>query len=192
MTTEEVKDKGNTFPRLKVKFNEEVVAALMKEFNYANVMEVPKIEKIVLNVGIGKEYSQYPKVLEAVQKDLKIIAGQRPVVIKARKSIASFRLRQNMPNGVKVTIRGKRMFQFLDKLISINLPRIRDFRGLDTRSFDGRGNYALGIKEQLIFPEVNYDSIDKIRGMEIIITTTAKTDEEGKKLLEFLGMPFKK
>jgi len=177
--------------RLKVKYNSDTVSSLMKEFNYKNRMQVPRLEKVVVNIGLG-EYIQSPKSLEAVQRDLTTITGQKPIVMKAKKSIAGFRLREGMPNGVKVTLRGERMFHFLDKLISLNLPRIRDFRGLSPKSFDGRGNYTFGLKEQLIFPEIEYDKIDKIRGLEITVVTTANTDEEGRKLLEYLGFPFKK
>lgn len=178
-------------PRLKAKYKENVVPALMKDFSYKNIMQVPKLEKIVVNIGLG-EYVQNSKCLEAAKSDLVAISGQRPVVVKAKKSIAGFRLREGMPNGIKVTLRGNRMFEFLDKLITLNLPRIRDFRGVSPRSFDGRGNYTLGLKEQLIFPEIDYDDIDKIRGMEVTIVTTANTDEEGRKLLEHFGFPFRK
>jgi len=189
MTTTVDTDKEKA--RLKVRYDNEIVPALMKQFGYKNKMEVPKLEKISVNIGIG-EYVSTPKILDNVIRDISTITGQRPVVIKAKKSIATFRLRQGMPNGVKVTLRGKRMYEFFDKLISLNLPRIRDFRGLSTRAFDGRGNYSLGLKEQLIFPEIQYDNVDKIRGMEISIVTSAKSDEEGKALLENMGFPFKK
>jgi len=182
---------GTEKARLKVRYDSEIVPSLMKQFGYKNKMEVPKLEKISVNIGIG-EYVSTPKILDNVIRDIATITGQRPVVIKAKKSIATFRLRQGMPNGVKVTLRGKRMYEFFDKLISLNLPRIRDFRGLSTRSFDGRGNYSLGLKEQLIFPEIEYDSVDKIRGMEISIVTSAQTDEEGRALLANMGFPFKK
>jgi large subunit ribosomal protein L5 len=182
---------GTEKARLKVRYDSEIVPSLMKQFGYKNKMEVPKLEKISVNIGIG-EYVSTPKILDNVVRDIATITGQKPVVIKAKKSIATFRLRQGMPNGVKVTLRGKRMYEFFDKLISLNLPRIRDFRGLSTRAFDGRGNYSLGLKEQLIFPEITYDNIDKIRGMEISIVTSANTDEEGKALLENMGFPFKK
>lgn len=178
-------------PRFRDKYDSQVTPALMKQFNYSNIMEVPKIEKIVVNIGIG-EYVQSPKVLESVLRDVSSITGQKPIVTKAKKSIATFRLRAGMPNGVKVTLRSKRMYEFLDKLISLNLPRIRDFRGVSSRGFDGRGNFTLGLKEQLIFPEIEYDNIDKIRGLEISIVTTAKTDEEGRALLTHFGFPFKK
>lgn len=183
--------KEQTVSRLRSRYDEELSPALMKQFGYKNKFQVPKLEKISVNIGIG-EYVQTPKVLDAVVRDISTITGQKPIIIKAKKSIAGFRLRQGMPNGVKVTLRGKRMYEFLDKLISLNLPRIRDFRGLSSKSFDGRGNYTFGLKEQLIFPEINYDNIDKIRGLEITIVTTAKTDEEGKALLDSFGFPFKK
>jgi len=184
-------DTANEKARLKVRYDNEIVPALMKQFGYKNKMEVPKLEKISVNIGIG-EYVSTPKILDNVIRDIATITGQRPVVIKAKKSIATFRLRQGMPNGVKVTLRGKRMYEFFDKLISLNLPRIRDFRGLSAKSFDGRGNYSLGLKEQLIFPEIEYDSVDKIRGMEISIVTSANSDEEGRALLANMGFPFKK
>ena len=176
--------------RLRDKYKNEVREALMKEFSYSSVMQVPKLEKIVLNVGIGN-IRENPKAVESAVRDLTTIAGQRPVVVNARKSVANFKLREGMPNGVKVTIRGDRMYQFLDRLISIALPRVRDFRGLNPNSFDGHGNYSLGAREQLIFPEIDYDSIDKINGLDIAIVTTAKTDEEAKALLTELGMPFR-
>jgi len=181
----------NEQSRLRVRYDNETVPALMTQFGYKNKMQVPKLEKISINIGIG-EYVQTPKILDNVIRDLSTISGQKPVVVKAKKSIATFRLRQGMPNGVKVTLRGKRMYDFFDKLVSLNLPRIRDFRGLSTRAFDGRGNYTLGLKEQLIFPEIEYDNIDKIRGLEISIVTSAKTDEEGRALLTNMGFPFKK
>jgi len=185
----EVKEK--TVPRLRDKYDNVVISALMKDFEYKNKMQVPKIEKIVVNIGIG-EYVSAPKILENVLRDVSIITGQKPVVTKAKKSIAGFKLRAGMPNGVKVTLRGARMYEFLDKLISLNLPRIRDFRGISPRGFDGRGNFSLGLKEQLIFPEIEYDKIDKIRGLQISIITTAKTDKEAKALLTHIGFPFKK
>ncbi|MFZ5942541.1 MAG: 50S ribosomal protein L5 [Bacillota bacterium] len=175
--------------RLKEKYLNEVVPALQQKFNYQNVMEIPKLEKVILNIGLG-EAVQNPKALDAALQDLTIIAGQKPVVTKAKKSIAAFKLRAGMPVGVKVTLRGERMYEFVDKLVSIALPRVRDFRGVSPKSFDGRGNYSLGLKEQLLFPEIEYDKIDKIRGMEVVFTTTAKTDEEGRELLKLLGMPF--
>jgi large subunit ribosomal protein L5 len=177
--------------RLRTRYDNDIVPALMKQFGYKNKLEVPKLEKISVNIGIG-EYVQTPKILDNVIRDMATITGQKPVVIKAKKSIATFRLRAGMPNGIKVTLRGKRMYEFFDKLVSLNLPRIRDFRGLSTRAFDGRGNYSLGLKEQLIFPEIEYDNVDKIRGMEISIVTSAKTDEEGRALLENMGFPFRK
>lgn len=175
--------------RLKDKYLNEVVPALQQKFNYKNVMEIPKIEKVVINIGLG-EAVQNPKALDAALEDLTIISGQKPVVTKAKKSIAAFKLRAGMPVGIKVTLRGERMYEFLDKLINVALPRVRDFRGVSPKSFDGRGNYSLGLREQLLFPEIEYDKIDKIRGMEVVFTTTAKTDEEGRELLKLLGMPF--
>jgi large subunit ribosomal protein L5 len=170
---------------------ENVRPALMKKFSYTSIMQVPKIEKIVVNMGVG-DAIQNSKLLDAAVEDLTQITGQRPVVTKAKKSIANFKLRQNVAIGCKVTLRGERMYHFFDKLISIALPRVRDFRGLSKDSFDGRGNYTIGIKEQLIFPEINYDKVLKIRGMDIVIVTTAKTDEEGRELLSLLGLPFRK
>jgi large subunit ribosomal protein L5 len=175
--------------RLKDKYLNEVVPALQQKFNYKNVMEIPKLEKVVINIGLG-EAVQNPKALDAALQDLTKISGQKPVVTKAKKSIAAFKLRAGMPVGVKVTLRGARMYEFVDKLINVALPRVRDFRGVSPKSFDGRGNYSLGLKEQLLFPEIEYDKIDKIRGMEVVFTTTAKTDEEGRELLKLLGMPF--
>ncbi|GAB6934792.1 MAG: 50S ribosomal protein L5 [Calditerricola sp.] len=177
--------------RLKEKYLNEVVPALMKKFGYRNVMEVPKIEKVVINMGVG-EGAQNPKAIDSAVEDLTLIAGQKPVVTRAKKSIAGFKIRQGMPIGVKVTLRGDRMYHFLDKLFHVALPRVRDFRGVSPRSFDGRGNYNLGLREQLIFPEIDYDKVDKIRGMDVCIVTTAKTDEEARELLEQLGMPFRK
>ena len=177
--------------RLRDKYFDEVRDALMKEFGYSTVMQVPRLEKIVLNMGIGN-VRENPKAVESAVRDLTTISGQKPIVVNARKSVANFKLREGMPNGVKVTIRGDRMYQFLDKLVSIALPRVRDFRGVNPNSFDGHGNYSLGAREQLIFPEVDYDSIDKINGLDIAIVTTAKTDEEGKALLAALGMPFRR
>ena len=170
---------------------EEVVPAMMERFNYKNVMEVPKLEKIVINMGIG-EARENPKVLEAAVNELAQITGQRPVVTKAKKSIANFKVREGMNVGAKVTLRGERMYDFLDKFMNIALPRVRDFRGVSDTSFDGRGNYAIGVKEQLIFPEIEYDKVESIRGMDIIIVTSAKTDEEAKVFLEMMGMPFRK
>ena len=177
--------------RMQVKYKEEIVSALMERFKYKNVMQVPKLEKIVINIGLGSAKDN-PKALEGALRDLEVISGQKPVITTAKKSIANFKLREGMKIGTKVTIRGEKMYDFLDRLINIALPRVRDFRGVSASSFDGRGNYALGIKEQLIFPEIVYDMIDQIRGMDIIIVTTAKTDEESKALLELLGMPFRK
>lgn len=177
--------------RLDKKYQEEVVPALMEKFQYDNIMEVPKLEKIVINMGVG-EAKDNPKALESAVKELELIVGQKPVVTKAKKSIANFKLREGMSVGTKVTLRGEKMRDFLDKLMNISLPRVRDFRGVSTSSFDGRGNYALGIKEQLIFPEIEYDMVDNIRGLDISIVTTAETDEEAKAFLELLGMPFKK
>lgn len=177
--------------RLKEKYINEVVPALMEKFQYKNVMEVPKLEKIVINMGIG-DAKDNPKALESAVKELSLITGQKPIVTKAKKSIANFKLRKGMNVGTKVTLRGERMYDFLDKLMNISLPRVRDFRGVSASSFDGRGNYALGIKEQLIFPEIDYDMVDSIRGLDIVIVTTAKTDEEAKAFLELMGMPFRK
>ena len=173
--------------RLQEKYLSEAVKGMMDKFNYKNVMEIPKIEKVVINMGIGEAVAN-SKALDSAVADLTLIAGQRPVI--AKKSIAAFKLRQGMPIGTKVTLRGDRMYYFLDKLMNIALPRVRDFRGVNPTAFDGRGNYALGMKEQLIFPEIEYDKIDKVRGMDIIIVTTAKTDEEARELLRLLGMPF--
>ena len=175
--------------RLKEQYKAEVAPALMKQFGYKSVMQIPKIEKIVVNVGCG-EARENPKVLDAVVNDLTTITGQKAVITHAKKSVANFKLREGMPIGAKVTLRGNKMWEFLDRLFNVALPRVRDFRGISADSFDGRGNYALGIKEQLIFPEIEYDKIDKIRGMDIIIVTTAKTDEEGRALLQQVGAPF--
>jgi large subunit ribosomal protein L5 len=175
--------------RLKERFLNEITPALMQKFGYKSVMQVPRVEKVVLNMGVG-EAVQNAKVLDAAVEDLTRIAGQKPVVTRAKKSIAGFRVRKNQPIGVKVTLRGDRMYHFLDKLFNIALPRVRDFRGVSPKSFDGRGNYTLGIREQLIFPEIEYDKIDKIRGLDVVIVTTAKTDEESRELLAQLGMPF--
>lgn len=177
--------------RLKDTYREQVVQAMMEKFQYESIMQVPKIEKIVLNMGVG-EAKENSKFLDNAVEEMTLIAGQKPVVTKAKKSISNFKLREGMPVGCKVTLRGDRMYEFFDKLVNIALPRVRDFRGVSKTAFDGRGNYALGIKEQLIFPEINYDKIDKIRGMDIIITTTANTDEEALELLSLLGMPFRK
>lgn len=174
---------------LKTKYEQEVAPALQKQFNYRNVMMLPRLEKVVVNVGLG-EAVQNAKALDAAVGDIATITGQKPIVTRAKKSIATFKIREGMPIGCKVTLRGERMWDFLDKLINVALPRVRDFRGVSPKAFDGRGNYALGLKEQLIFPEIDYDKIDKIRGMDIIIVTTAKSDEEAKALLKGLGMPF--
>lgn len=176
--------------RLKDKYASEAITALQKQFNYKNVMQVPRVDKIIVNIGLG-EAVQNPKALDAAMGDVATITGQKPVVTRAKKSIAAFKIRTGMPIGCKVTLRGERMWDFLDRLVSIALPRVRDFRGVSPKAFDGRGNYALGLKEQLIFPEIDYDKVDKIRGMDIIIVTTAKTDEEAKALLKNLGMPFR-
>jgi large subunit ribosomal protein L5 len=177
--------------RFKEKFVNEVTPALMSKFEYTSVMQVPKVDKIVINMGVG-DAVQNTKALDAAVEDLTIISGQKPVVTKAKKSIAGFRLREGMPIGTKVTLRGERMYEFLDKLISVSLPRVRDFRGVSKRAFDGRGNYTLGVKEQLIFPEIDYDKVSKIRGMDINIVTTANSDEEAHELLKQFGMPFQK
>ncbi|MBO1005402.1 50S ribosomal protein L5 [Pseudogracilibacillus auburnensis] len=177
--------------RLKEKFQKEVTPALMSKFNYKSVMEVPKIEKIVINMGVG-DAVQNAKVLDNAVEELTLITGQRPVVTKAKNSIAGFRLREGMPIGAKVTLRGERMYEFFDKLVSVSLPRVRDFRGISNKAFDGRGNYTLGIREQLIFPEIDYDKVSKVRGMDIVIVTTANTDEEARELLTAFGMPFQK
>ena len=177
-------------PRLKEKYAREIIPAMMKDFSYGNIMEVPKIQKIVLNVGLG-EAIQNIKLLEAAQKELAAITGQKAVVCKAKKSIATFKLRKGMPIGCKVTLRGATMYEFLDRLISIALPRIRDFRGISGKSFDGRGNYALGLREQFIFPEVDYDKVEMVHGLDVIICTSAKTDKESKALLRHFGIPFR-
>jgi large subunit ribosomal protein L5 len=177
-------------PRLKEKYTKEIVPAMMKEFAYGNIMEVPKVEKVVLNVGLG-EAIQNIKLLDAAQKELAMITGQKAVATKAKKSIATFKLRQGMPIGCKVTLRGEKMYEFLDRLISIALPRIRDFRGVSGKSFDGRGNYALGLKEQFIFPEIDYDKVEMVHGLDVIVCTSAKSDKESKALLRYLGIPFR-
>lgn len=176
--------------RLKEKYEREVKPAMQAKFNYKNLMEVPKLEKIVINMGIG-EATQNPKALDGAVQDLMAITGQKAVVTKAKKSIAAFKLRQGTPIGCKVTLRGERMYEFFDRLVNVALPRVRDFRGVSPDSFDGRGNYALGLREQLIFPEIDYDRIDRVRGMDIIIVTTAKTDAEARELLRLLGMPLR-
>jgi large subunit ribosomal protein L5 len=177
-------------PRLRVRYSKEIVPALMKHFNYTNVMAVPKLEKIVINMGLGEAIAN-AKILDVAVNELGTIAGQRPVVTRAKKSIANFKLRQNMPIGAAVTLRGDRMFEFLDRLTSVVLPRVRDFRGVSMKAFDGRGNYTLGLRDQLIFPEISYEKVDKIRGMNVTIVTTARTDDEGRELLRQFGMPFR-
>jgi large subunit ribosomal protein L5 len=177
--------------RLKEIYKNEVFKALMEKFKYKNVMEVPKLEKITINMGLG-EAKDNPKLMETAVEELSLISGQRPVVTKSKKSVANFKVRQGMPVGAKVTLRGDSMYEFADKLFNIALPRVRDFKGVSRNSFDGRGNYSMGVKEQLIFPEINFDKVDKIKGMDIVFTTTAKTDEEAQALLEYLGMPFEK
>lgn len=177
--------------RLREKYQGEITPTLMKKFEYKSPMQVPKVEKIVINMGVG-EAVQNSKVLDHAIEDLTLISGQKPVITRAKKSIAGFKLREGMPIGVKVTLRGERMYHFLDKLIHVALPRVRDFRGISPKSFDGRGNYTLGLKEQLIFPEISYDKIDKVRGMDVVIVTTAETDEEARELLTQMGMPFRK
>ncbi|MEH7383176.1 50S ribosomal protein L5 [Bacillus sp. JJ1533] len=177
--------------RLKEKFQKEITPALMSKFNYKSVMQVPKVDKIVINMGVG-DAVQNSKVLDNAVEELAALSGQKPVVTRAKNSIAGFRLREGMPIGAKVTLRGERMYEFLDKLVSISLPRVRDFRGVSKKSFDGRGNYTLGVKEQLIFPEIDYDKVSKVRGMDIVIVTTANTDEEARELLTAFGMPFQK
>lgn len=177
--------------RLKDQYQDKIVDALMKKFGYKNKLQAPKLEKIVINMGVG-EAKENAKILEAAVKDMETITGQKAVVTKAKKSVANFKIREGMAIGCKVTLRGEKMYEFFDRLVNLALPRVRDFRGINPNSFDGRGNYALGIKEQLIFPEIEYDKIDKIRGMDVIIVTTAKTDEEGRELLAQFGMPFAK
>ena len=177
--------------RLKEQYTNEIMEAMMKKFGYKNIMQVPKLEKIVINMGVG-EAKENKKLLDAAVADLETISGQKAIVTKARKSVANFKLREGMPIGCKVTLRGERMYEFADRLINLALPRVRDFRGVNPNAFDGRGNYALGIKEQLIFPEIEYDKVDKVRGMDVIFVTTANTDEEARELLTLFGMPFKK
>jgi large subunit ribosomal protein L5 len=176
-------------PRLKGDYEQRIVPAMIEKFGYKNRLEVPKLDKIVINMGVG-EATQDKKKVEAAAAEMQAIAGQKPVVTKAKKSIAQFKLREGMPIGCKVTLRRDRMFEFLDRLVTVALPRVRDFRGLNPKSFDGRGNYAMGLKEQIIFPEINYDQIEKVRGMDIIVTTTAKTDEEARELLRLFNFPF--
>lgn len=177
--------------RLYDMYRKEVVPSLVNQFSYKNVMEAPRIEKVIINMGLG-EATQNPKVVDTAIEDLTLISGQKPVVTRAKKSIAGFRLRAGMPIGTKVTLRGERMYHFLDKLMNVALPRVRDFRGVSPKAFDGRGNYTLGLREQLIFPEIDYDKVDKVRGMEVVVVTTAKTDEEARALLTVMGMPFRK
>ena len=177
--------------RLKETYQNEIVDAMIKKFGYKNIMEVPKLDKIVVNMGVG-EAKENAKILESAMKDLEIIAGQKPITTKAKNSIANFKIREGMPIGCKVTLRGEKMYEFLDRLVNLALPRVRDFRGVNPNAFDGRGNYALGIKEQLIFPEIEYDKVDKVRGMDIIFVTTANTDEEARELLTQFNMPFAK
>lgn len=176
--------------RFKEKYQTEVVPALMERFSYKNVMQVPRFDKVVINIGVGEAVAD-PKALEAATRDLEIISGQKPIITYAKKSVAAYKLREGMPIGCKVTLRGDRMYEFLDRLISITLPRIRDFRGVSEKSFDGRGNYSIGLREQLVFPEIEYDQIDKVRGLSVTIGTTAETDEEGYELLKLMGMPFR-
>ena len=176
--------------RLQEKYKNEVVPELTKKFGYKNIMQLPKIEKVIINMGVGEAVGN-PKALDAAVNDLTIIAGQKPILTRAKKSLAAWKLREGMPIGTKVTLRGTRMYQFLDKFINVALPRVRDFRGVSSTAFDGRGNYAVGLKEQLIFPEIKYDKIDKLRGMNIVIVTTAEKDEEARELLKLMGMPFK-
>ncbi|MFD2925224.1 50S ribosomal protein L5 [Halobacillus naozhouensis] len=177
--------------QFKKKYQEEIVPSMMSKFNYDSIMQAPKIEKIVINMGVG-DAVQNAKALDSAVEELSLISGQKPMITKAKKSIAGFRLREGMPIGAKVTLRGERMYEFFQKLVSVSLPRVRDFRGISKKAFDGRGNYTLGVKEQLIFPEINYDKVDKVRGMDIVIVTTADTDEESRELLAQFGMPFKK
>ncbi len=177
--------------RLKDIYKTEIVDAMVKKFGYKNVMEVPKLEKIVINMGVG-EAKENSKILEVAVREMEIITGQKAVLTRAKNSVANFKIREGMPIGCKTTLRGEKMYEFLDRLVNLALPRVRDFRGVSADSFDGRGNYALGIKEQIIFPEIEYDKIDKVRGMDVIIVTTAKTDEEARELLRLFNMPFKK
>ena len=177
--------------RLQEKYNNQVAPAMMEKFGYKNIMEIPKLDKIVINMGVGNA-KENPKGLEKAVEEMELIAGQKPVITRARKSVANFKLREGMPIGAKVTLRSDKMYYFLDKLVSVTLPRVRDFRGVNPNAFDGRGNYALGVKEQIIFPEIEYDKIDQVRGMDVIFVTTAKTDEEARELLKLLGMPFSK
>ncbi|MGB3752501.1 MAG: 50S ribosomal protein L5 [Parerythrobacter sp.] len=182
---------GDMTPRMKTRYDEQIVKAMTEKFGYKNRLEVPRIEKVVLNMGVG-EASQDKKKVAVAAEEMALIAGQKPVITKAKKSIAQFKLREGMPIGCKVTLRRNRMFEFVDRLVTVAMPRIRDFRGLNPKSFDGRGNYAMGLKEQIIFPEISYDKIDTVRGMDIIVTTTANTDEEARELLRLFGFPFPK
>ena len=177
--------------RLQEKYNNQVAPAMMEKFGYKNIMEIPKLDKIVINMGVGNA-KENPKGLEKAVEEMEMISGQKPVITRARKSVANFKLREGMPIGAKVTLRSDKMYYLLDKLVSVTLPRVRDFRGVNPNAFDGRGNYALGVKEQIIFPEIEYDKIDQVRGMDVIFVTTAKTDEEARELLKLLGMPFSK
>ena len=177
--------------RLQEKYNNQVAPAMMEKFGYKNIMEIPKLDKIVINMGVGNA-KENPKGLEKAVEEMEMISGQKPVITRARKSVANFKLREGMPIGAKVTLRSDKMYYFLDKLVSVTLPRVRDFRGVNPNAFDGRGNYALGVKEQIIFPEIEYDTIDQVRGMDVIFVPTAKTDEEARELLKLLGMPFSK
>lgn len=176
-------------PRMKAKYDEEIVKAMTEKFGYINVLQVPRLEKVTLNMGVG-EASQDKKKVQTAAEEMALIAGQKPVITKAKKSIAQFKLREGMPIGCKVTLRRERMYEFVDRLVTVAMPRIRDFRGVNPKSFDGRGNYAMGLKEQIVFPEISYDKIDKVRGMDIIVTTTANTDEEARELLRLFGFPF--
>ena len=178
-------------PRLRERYEQEIVPALMKEFQFDNVMRVPKVKKVVVNIGLGEAISN-PKAMESAEKDMATISGQHPIVTRSKRSIAAFKLRTGMPIGMMVTLRDRRMYEFLDRLVSVVLPRIRDFRGVSRTSFDGRGNYSLGFKDQLMFPEIDYDKVEKPRGFQITIVTTARSDEEGRRLLELMGMPFVK
>ncbi len=178
-------------PRLRKRYQDEIVPALVKEFRYRNTMQVPRLDKIVVNVGLGEAIAN-GRAIDAAASDIRTITGQSPIVIRARKSVAAFKLREGMPIGIKVTLRGRRMYEFMDRLVNVALPRIRDFRGIDPKAFDGHGNYTLGLKEQLVFPEIDFDKIDRLRGMEICMVTSAKTDEEGRSLLTSMGMPFRK
>ncbi|MEX2247458.1 MAG: 50S ribosomal protein L5 [Dehalococcoidia bacterium] len=178
-------------PRLKERYRAEIVPELMREFSYHNVMQVPRVEKVTVNIGLG-EAKDNARAVESATADIATITGQRPIVTRAKKAIANFKIRENMPVGVAVTLRGDRMYEFLDRMLNAALPRIRDFHGVPTKAFDGRGNFSLGVREQLIFPEIDYDKVDRIRGMQVNIVTTARTDEEGRRLLEMMGMPFAK